>query len=184
MSLLKITERRKKRMKSRVMKKVRKIAVLAFAVMLLGSAPMMEAEAAQQADVTNEKVEEIAAVEKEVSEEEFFRNPQIRTALYNCLINVGCSSDGMYVEFVVNADDTASVIGIKDIKIQKKVWYGWKTVVTSKGAETYNAGIFGCSLLYKDAEYGETYRITCVHYADVDGYNELENEIDSFVFTY
>lgn len=171
-------------MKSRVRKKVRKIAALAFAVMLFGSAPMMEAEAAQQYNTRNETVEKIDAVVKEISEEDFLKNSNVRTALYNCLINVGCSSDGMYVEFVVNADDTASVIGIKNIKIQKKVWYGWKTVATSDGAEDYNAGMFACSILYSGAEYGETYRISCVHYANVNGYTELENEIDSFVFTY
>lgn len=171
-------------MKNRSFRKIKKIAGLALAAMLFVSVPVMKTEAAQQYDTDNEAVEVIDVVVKDVSEEELRQSSKVRTALYNCLINVGCSSDGMYVEFLVNADGKASVIGIKDIKIQKKVWYGWKTVVTSDGAEDYNTGIFGCSLLYSGAEYGETYRITCVHYADVDGYNEVENEIDSFVFTY
>ena len=171
-------------MKNKIIRKIKRIAGLALATMLFVSVPMMEAEAVQPYNTESEVVENLAVVVKEVSEEDFLQNSKLRTALYNCLINVICDSEGMHVDFVVNADGKASVIGIKDIKIQKKVWYGWKTVVTSDGAEDYNTGIFGCSLLYSGAEYGETYRITCVHYADVDGYNEVENEIDSFVFTY
>ena len=68
-----------------------------------------------------------------------------RTMLNNCIISVHNSEAGMHVEFTTGCVGTASVIGVKDIVIMKKVWYGWKTVVTSAGAESYNKGIFGKS---------------------------------------
>jgi len=171
-------------MKKRIVRQITKIVSLMAVAMLFASVPMVEAEAESRYGNEKETVENLDVVVKEVSEEDFTHSVNARTAIYNCLINVICDSAGMHVDFMVQADGKASVIGIKDIKIQKKVWYGWKTVATSSGAEDYNAGGFGCSLLYSGAEDGETYRISCVHYADVDGYTEVENEIDSFVFTY
>lgn len=171
-------------MKNRVIRKITKIAGLALAAMLFVNVPMMKVEAEQQYDIASENVEVIDVVVKALSEEDLAQSSKARTGLYNCLINVICDSAGMHVDFLVHANGTASVIGIKDIKIQKKVWYGWKTVATSSGAEAKNVGSFGCSLLYTGAEYGQTYRITCTHYANVDGYTEVKNEIDSFVFTY
>lgn len=178
------TKDKETKMRNKIAKKIKKIATVALATMLFVSVPMVRVEAASQYGTEKESVEKLEAVVKVVSEEDFKQNVNARTAIYNCLINVICSSAGMHVDFVVDTDGTASVIGIKDIKIQKKVWYGWKTVATSEGAEGYNIGSFACSILYSGAEYGQTYRITCTHYANVDGYTEVKNEIDSFVFTY
>ncbi len=178
------TKEKENNTKMKIMKTVRKMVGLTFAVILFASAPMVQVEAAQQYNTESDTVTNLEVVIKDVSEEDFGKNSIARTAIYNCLINVTCDSEGMHVDFMVHANGTASEIGIKDIKIQKKVWYGWKTVATSDGAEAQNVASFGCSILYSGAEYGETYRITCIHYADVDGYTEEQNEIDSFVFTY
>ena len=179
-----VRKRRRQKVKSKIAKKIKNIASMMLAAMLLVSVPVARVEAATQYGTEKESVEKLDVVVKDVSVEHASQNPNARTAIYNCLINVGCDSEGMHVDFMVHANGRASEIGIKDIKIQKKVWYGWKTVATSAGAEATNVTSFACSILYSGAEYGETYRISCVHYADVDGYTEVENEIDSFVFTY
>ena len=79
---------------------------------------------------------------------------------------------------------TASVIGVKDIKVQQKMWYGWKTVLTSDGAENKNENVFACDLTYSEAVKGKTYRVLCTHYANVDVYEEFENDTGAFKFTY
>ena len=102
----------------------------------------------------------------------------------DCIISVSCSAAGMRIEISTGTVGTASVLGIKDIVVKKKVWYGWKTVATGESVEDYNRTIVGASFLYSNAEYGETYRITCTHYANVTEYIEAENDTGGIVFTY
>jgi len=106
------------------------------------------------------------------------------TMLAQCIISISGSDEGMLINISTGTVGTASVLGIKDIKIQKKVWYGWKTVATSSGGESKNHSMMGVSILYANAIKDETYRITCVHYGDVDGYTEGTNDTDAFVYTY
>lgn len=167
-------------MRARIARKVKRTICLTLAALFLVSVPTMETQAAEIDMVKNETVEVLEFVEKE----EVTERPKVRTTLFNCIMDIYCSSDGMLVEFMTDCAGTASVIGVKDIKIQKKVWYGWKTVATSDGGERENTDTYAGSVLYTDAEYDETYRVSCVHYADVDGYEEADNQIDSFVFTY
>lgn len=169
-------------MKVRIAKSVTRVACTALVALLLVSIPAMETRAAEVYVEESEEVAELKFIADEVLTDS--NPPMARTALFNCMINVDCSSEGMWVDFNTNSSGTASVIGVKDIEIKKKVWYGWKTVATSSGGERENSNSYAGHILYEDAEYGETYRITCVHYADVDGYEEQDNQLDSFVFTY
>lgn len=76
-------------------------------------------------------------------------------------------------------------MGVKDIKIQKKTWYGgWTTVAISEGKEVSDRSIMGITILYSNAVKDATYRIKCIHYGDVNGYIEGENDSGEFVFTY
>ena len=86
--------------------------------------------------------------------------------------------------FTTSCAGDAKVIGVKDIKVQQKVWYGWKTVFISDGAESYDSAIFGADLVYPDAIKDKTYRVICTHYADVDGYEEAVNDTGAFKYTY
>ena len=92
------------------------------------------------------------------------------------------SQVGLEMDFTTSCVDIASVIGVKDIKVQQKMWYGWKTVLTSPGAENQNEDLFCASLTYPDAVNGKTYRVTCVHYANYDVYEEVENDTVAFKF--
>jgi len=106
------------------------------------------------------------------------------TMLAQCIISVSGDKDAMYIDISTGAVGTASVIGVKDIKIQKKVWYGWSTVAICDGAESHDHTMMGISIPYANAEKGATYRITCIHYADVDGYIEGENDTGAFVYDF
>ena len=86
--------------------------------------------------------------------------------------------------FMTSCAGSAKVIGVKDIKVQQKMWYGWKTVLTSEGAESYDSAVFGADLVYPDAIKDKTYRVICTHYADYDGYEESVNDTGAFKYTY
>ena len=92
--------------------------------------------------------------------------------------------EGLCMTFTTSCIGAAKVIGVKDIKVQQKMWYGWKTVLTSDGAESYDSAIFAADLKYADAIKDRTYRVICTHYADLDGYEEAVNDTGAFKFTY
>ena len=91
----------------------------------------------------------------------------------------------MYVVIHTDLNKTGSIVGVKDIKIQKKNILGiWTTVATSSGGEVTNASGCSVSVTYPGAVKGETYRVTCVHYGNVDEYRELEHETEAITCAY
>ena len=108
----------------------------------------------------------------------------IATRFCDASITVSRGSEGMEVTIVTLTDETASVIGVKDVKIKHKVWWGWETVATSSGGFLYNSSGISCSLVYKGAVQGDTYKISCVHYAEIDGYHELPSETTDFIYNF
>lgn len=107
------------------------------------------------------------------------------TMLASCIIGVSGDSDGMHVDISTGTVGTASVLGVKDIKIYKKTWYGgWDLVAVCSGGESYNRVSMGLSFLYENAVKDAKYKITCIHYGDVNGYIEGENDSGEFTFTY
>ena len=108
-----------------------------------------------------------------------------RTMLVDCMINVGRKSDGMHIDVMVGTVGTASVLGVKDIKIWKKNSKGkWELVAVSDGGECYNSAIGGVTITYANAVVGATYKITCVHYGDVNGMEECDNDSGEFVYNF
>lgn len=106
------------------------------------------------------------------------------TTMFDCDITMAFRTEGLVMTFSTACVGTASVIGVKDIKVQQKMWYGWKTVLTSDGGENQNENIFSGDLTYEEAVKGKTYRVLCTHYANVDVYEEFENDTGAFKFTY
>lgn len=106
------------------------------------------------------------------------------TMLAQCIISVSGHDDGMYIDITTGAVGIASVIGIKDVKVERKFWYGWSTVATCSGCESYDHSMVGLCITYDNAVKDATYRISCTHYADVDGYTEGVNDTGAFVYTY
>ena len=104
------------------------------------------------------------------------------TTMFDCEIILAFTLEGLEMTFTTSCVDVASVIGVKDIKVQQKMWYGWKTVMTSNGGENYNQEVFGGDLTYPDAVNGKTYRVICTHYANYDVYEEVENDTGAFKF--
>lgn len=109
----------------------------------------------------------------------------LQTTLANCMIIVGRKTDGMCINITTDTVGKASVVGVKDIKIYKKNSSGnWDLVATSKGGECKDCYSCGVSLTYANAVLGATYKISCVHYGDVNGMEEFTNETSEFIYNF
>ena len=174
-------------MKKRMLKKVKRAIGLALVALFLVNAPMQEVSAAEQAAVEQEEVEQMEAAVREMSEEEIAKLPMTRTVLTGCTIAVTYKATGMQIEIYTGTTQDAPVVGVKDIKVEQKVWYGWKTVATSAGGEMYDTMGVTCTVTYTGAQLGETYQVSCVHFADLDydgvtQYTEAANSTGSFTY--
>jgi len=181
-SLKNTKEKRIRKMKQGV----KRILGMATAAVLLAGSPGMYSLTAEAGTMTDAEAADVEVLEATVVEDVEWPEGTIPyTMLAQCIISVGCDEDGMHIGISTGAVGTASVIGVKDVRIQKKGLFGiWTTVATCSGHEAYDRGTTGVDIVYKNAEKGATYRILCVHYADVDGYFEGEGSSGEFVFTY
>lgn len=106
--------------------------------------------------------------------------------LTNCAIRMTYETSSLYLEFVTGCNYEADEIGVTDIKVQKQkgiFWETWETIATSEGGYENNSydhiGNCTCTSVVK----GETYRVSCTHYAYVRGvYYSLENVTDGHKF--
>ncbi len=164
-----------------MLKKIKNLLLwMLMLVMLLGSMNL-EVLAAGNAAKDEEMVEFLEA-EIKVYEPEPGIMPITRFG--DATISVSRDSQGMLICITTMTDGVASIIGVKDIKVKHKVWWGWETVATSDGGYVNNSGGMSCTLHYAGAIQGDTYKVSCVHYADVDGYHELESETSGFIYNF
>nr|WP_318683624.1 hypothetical protein [uncultured Acetatifactor sp.] len=165
-------------------KKKRKIGKLVCAVLVtafLVSLPYTEVSAAPSLEVVSQETQELEFIAYELPVDE--NRPSLWTIL-SSLVYIDGSDEGMLIEISIESNGVSSKIGVKDVRVQKKVWYGWSTVATASGCELTNVGTIGCSALYTGAVKGETYRILYTAYGDVDGYIERAGDSGEFVYTY
>lgn len=160
-------------------------AVLAFALVVGTPGFVSQAAEAGSLPETEETVT-VEVLEAEVMEHSILPSDiSTHTMLTECIITVGGDDEKMLINIVTGSVGIASVLGIKDIKIYKKTWYGrWDLVATCDGAEDYNCSMFGVSIPYANAVKDATYKITCVHYGDVNGYEENEHDSGAFVYSF
>lgn len=162
------------------MRKGRTIIAFLLALFFVVSAPAQEV----QAEEYNENTTLTVVVANKTPEYDPY-GVQPLTTMFNCQIIMAFSADeGLVMTFTTSCVGLAKVIGVKDIKVQQKMWYGWKTVLVSDGAESVDRASFAADLTYPDAIKDKTYRVICTHYADYDGYEESVNDTGAFQFTY
>ena len=127
-------------------------------------------------------VEEVEVVELDATVTAIYNSAVVggiearSTTFSDTTISISYSSAGMYVTIDTYLNKTGSVVGVKDIQIQRQDGSSWTTVATSSGGEASNALACTVALTYTGAVKGETYRVTCVHYGNVDEYRELYHE--------
>ena len=49
-------------------------------------------------------------------------------SLSGCTFGIGIASNGVSLTFITRATQTADEIGVKNIVLQEKTWYGWKNI--------------------------------------------------------
>lgn len=177
-------DKRKRSYKMKVLfrKKTQILAKLLLATLMI-SMFSMNVKAAEKVPRENNDVQQLNMLSGNYVEGTDNIKVNAKTMLYNCFISVNSSVNGMRVSFMTDCSQLASSVGVKDIIIKQRVWYGWKTVATSSGGSFSNAYAYTGSILYTNAIKGEEYRITCTHYADADEYVEVHGELD-VIFTY
>lgn len=142
-----------------------KILVLLVAVgcLFIGNLSIYAAEN-PFVELPQSKIEVIPEIENSVT-------PLSNPSLTACNLGIGIASNGLQITFVTSASETATEIGVKDVVLQEKVWYGWKNIPANNYC-TYNSDIYTGSVVYTAATKGTTYRVKCTHYAKF-GSNEL-----------
>ncbi|MBO4980498.1 MAG: hypothetical protein J6C84_01170 [Lachnospiraceae bacterium] len=175
-------------MNYKMKRRLRRAGALAFAAIFAMGIPCAEVEASSNSAFSAETAAENSVEELELTLVESSRTPESgptpRTMMMNCYITYSCSSSGITATLHTGTSQTASVLGVKDVKVEKLFWYGWDTVGYADPYEVTNAASLSCSFTYSSAEYGKTYRISCTHYGNVDGYEETETVTSSFVYEY
>ena len=166
---------RRGKMKKWKTKAIALLMVMVFAMPMSGL--KVQAEESMQSEM---KSVDVTIANKEVGYNAFGVQPL--TTLFDCETILAFTTKGLEMTFTTSAAEVSSVIGVKDIKVQQKMWYGWKTVMTSDGAENHNEAVFGADLIYPDAVNGKTYRVICTHYANYDVYEEVVNDTGAFKF--
>lgn len=89
--------------------------------------------------------------------------------LTNCSIGISVSASGVEGSIVTGSTVTASKIGVKNIRVEKLVDGKWTLVGSHSGDYTTNNNAFGMSVFTSSAQKGAQYRISCTHYAVLDG---------------
>ena len=78
---------------------------------------------------------------------------------------------------------TATKVGVRDLYVQEKVWYGWKTIAQAADYST-NRSSFAGQVHCTNATKGKTYRVLCTHYAIESNGTEhvVANQSEEFVY--
>lgn len=179
----------KERMK---MKAKKRILGLVLAVAMACGMNPASASAAESETVTEMKMVQTEGFSLEVDGETVFGglydvegNSYVRTVmLSNCAIRMGyVDSSYLHIEFLTGASHDATEIGVKDIKVQEKVGIFWKTIATAPDGYATNTTGFVAQCNCYSAVLGETYRVSCTHYAYINGdYYSLDNVTDGHKF--
>ena len=96
--------------------------------------------------------------------------------LANCSIGISVSASGVEGSIKTGSTVTASKIGVKNIRIEKLVDGKWTLVGSHSGDYTTNDNAHGMNVYTSSAQKGVQYRISCTHYAVLNGVlHELDN---------
>ncbi len=89
--------------------------------------------------------------------------------LTDCTIGISVDANGVKGSISTGSTVTASKIGVEDIVIEKYVDGKWTLVGTSNGGYTTNDNDYGINVSTRSAQKGVKYRISCTHYAILNG---------------
>ena len=104
-----------------------------------------------------------------------FRGGKAAT-LADCSIGISVSANGVKGSITTGSTVTASKIGVENIRVEKYVNGKWTLVGTHTGGYTTNNIDYAMNVSTSSAEKGVQYRISCTHFAILNGVrHELNN---------
>lgn len=96
--------------------------------------------------------------------------------LTGCSIGISVGADGVKGSITTGSTVIASKIGVENIRIEKYVNGKWTLVGSHSGDYTTNRNSHAISVYTGSAQRGVQYRISCTHYAYLNGVrHELNN---------
>lgn len=99
--------------------------------------------------------------------------------LTGCTIGISVNASGVKGSITTGSTVTASKIGVENVKIEKYVDGKWTLVGSHPGGYNTNTNDYGASVSTSSAEPNVYYRISCTHYAYLNGVrHELNNVTD------
>ena len=164
--------------KGKDMKKLKRfLACLTVACCLICTSQTVNAtENTAFEDVSGKKI--ILGKKDEVS----LQSETVTSSLGGCELGVGIYENGIGIEFTTRATVEAEEIGVKNLILHEKTLFGWNDIPIKDYCD-YDVRSFSKSLVYVKAEYGKTYKVTCTHYAIIDGIEyTLDNYTDEIVY--
>lgn len=97
--------------------------------------------------------------------------------LTGCTIGISVNANGVRGSIKTGSTVIASEIGIKNIRVEKYVDGSWTLVGSDPGGYITNDNACAMNVSTSSAQKGVLYRITCTHYAILEGVkHELYNE--------
>ena len=111
-------------------------------------------------------------------------SPLMRSPIISAAsLRVTPRSNEIYIEITTSCNFTATKVGVSDVLVQEKVWYGWKTIASGSDYEL-NSTSFSGSTHCTTAQKGKTYRVLCTHYAiESNGTKHtVANQSEEFVY--
>ena len=169
----------------RNMRFLKKVISLAIVAALLVATPAYEALAAEELITVSPNIVVLEGTLLEQNEQQGSSIvPFSNTTISDASIIVAYSSEGMKIQINTSMSPPGAYVGVKDIKIQKKVFLGWETVATSEGGQNTNTSLSAYGILYTGAVKGETYRVSCTHYGYYNKYVEVKNVTAGYLCSY
>lgn len=115
----------------------------------------------------------------DVATSEYVKSPLITSAS----LRVTPRSNEILIEVYTGCNFVSKEVGTRNVCVQEKVWYGWKTIATaSDGVANSTSHSFAAHCT--NATKGQTYRVICTHYAIESNGTEhaIDNESETFVY--
>lgn len=99
--------------------------------------------------------------------------------LTGCTVAITVDASGVQGSITTGSTVTASKIGVENVKVEKYVDGKWTLVGSSSGGYTTNSNSYAANVSTSSAQPNVYYRISCTHYAYLNGVrHELNNVTD------
>jgi len=104
-------------------------------------------------------------------------------SIISATLNVTPRTNEILIEASTTCSFIATKVGVREVYVQEKVWYGWKTIAQAADYNT-NSNTFGGQASCTNAVKGKTYRVLCTHYAIESNGTEhtVSNQSEEFVY--